>query len=308
MVSIGLRIREYSPALEMRFALPRARPALTLLAMDRDSYAIIKDRSSVRSFAPQPLDPLVVERLRALCAAPVPAPFGTQMRFDILALSEVSPEIREKLGTYGVIKGAELYLAGCLSKGTERVEDYGYVFEDLVLEAWGMGLGSCWLGGTLNRDGFMKALKAGPEEFIPTVSPLGIAADKRRLVERVMRRGVGADDRLPCERLFFEEDGSALSREAAGPYADCLEAARWSPSASNKQPTRVVRTTRGFEFRLARTPGYGQALSFDVQRMDVGIAMRHFDRVAQDRGLGGRWKPGDLEPRLDGTFLVAVWA
>ena len=70
---------------------------------------------------------------------------------------------------------------------------------------------------------------------------------------------------------------------------------RLGPSASNKQPWRVVKHDRYWRFYLRRTPGYREDLIkrildlCDLQRLDMGIAMCHFELAAREMGLKGKW-------------------
>ncbi len=87
------------------------------------------------------------------------------------------------------------------------------------------------------------------------------------------------------------------------------------PSATNKQPWRIVRGGDAWHFYLRRTKGYGKgSLAFkalriaDLQRVDMGIAMCHFELVAREAGLDGRWVVDD--PGLDvpdGVEYTATW-
>lgn len=147
----------------------------------------------------------------------------------------------EKLGTYGIIKGAELYLGVTVPNETYAPEALGYEFEELVLYATSLGLGTCWLGGTFNRSAFAAAMKIGEGEIFPILSPLGYPAQKKSLTEQIMRISTKADARLPWKDLFFKDKfGSILTEEDAGKYRFPLEMLRLAPSAVNKQPWRVV--------------------------------------------------------------------
>ena len=70
---------------------------------------------------------------------------------------------------------------------------------------------------------------------------------------------------------------------------------RIGPSASNKQPWRIVRQDQFWRFYLQRTPGYREdpikrILDLcDLQRLDMGIAMCHFELSARELGLMGKW-------------------
>ena len=97
---------------------------------------------------------------------------------------------------------------------------------------------------------------------------------------------VSADKRKPWEELFFDgEPGRPLSREKAGSFGLPLEMVRLAPSASNKQPWRVVLDGTKVHFCLLRNKGYGDGLPIDVQKNDIGIAMCHFEMTAG----AGKW-------------------
>ncbi len=126
----------------------------------------------------------------------------------------------------------------------------------------------------------------------------------------------GSNQRLPWEALFFDARwGVPLSPEAAGAYAEALEMVRLGPSASNKQPWRIVREGNHWHFYLQRTPRYaamglGKLIRIaDIQRIDLGIAMCHFELTAAELGLAGQWQIGDpgLEMPDDLTEYTASW-
>ncbi len=57
----------------------------------------------------------------------------------------------------------------------------------------------------------------------------------------MMRKGVGADSRLPVEKIFFDGAwGTALPPEKQAEIADLAEMVRWAPSAVNRQPWRII--------------------------------------------------------------------
>jgi hypothetical protein len=89
---------------------------------------------------------------------------------------------------------------------------------------------------------------------------------------------------------------------------------RIAPSASNKQPWRVVKDGQRWHFYMQRTPGYREdPLKIflglcDLQRLDLGIALCHFEFAAKEAGLTGHWvedRP-DIAP-LAQTEYIASW-
>jgi nitroreductase len=220
------------------------------------------------------------------------------------------------LTTYGFIRGPTGFIIGAVTPGDRDLEGFGYQMECFVLRATDLGLGTCWLGGTFNKSRFAKKVRASSAESVPAVVSVGYIAEKPRRLDAVIRRGAGADVRLPWDKLFFDlEFGLPLTADGAGEYATPLEMVRLAPSASNKQPWRIVRVGSAWHLYLQRTPGYGEGglsrfmRSADMQRIDMGIAMSHFELAAQELGLAGDWrveepaiaKPGGL------TEYTASW-
>lgn len=270
----------------------------------------IKKRRSVRTFHPGPLGPAELDRLQELCRERRTGPFGNPVRFRLLDLSLVSEEERRRLGTYGVIRGARFYILAAVKDQERAMEDLGYCMEKLILELVSMGLGTCWMAGTFRRSSFAAQMDLEEGELLPAISPVGYPADWASLTERVMRYGVRADRRKPFEELFLEADGSPLTREAAGLYRDALEAVRLGPSASNRQPWRMLRDEGGcFHLFLKEDQGYNRAQGrIRIQNIDMGIAMCHFELAAGQLGLKGRWLHQAPGLALPGLEYIATWA
>jgi nitroreductase len=277
-----------------------------------DMIEAMKRRVSVRSYADRPVEQSVKEKIRGLLETHNTGPFGNKVSLSLIDLSDMEQAETRQLGTYGFIRGARLYVAGVVSQRPGAMQDFGYCLEQVIIRITHLGLGTCWLGGTFKRTSFAERLSLSNDEVIPAISPIGYARDKRTVRERVLRRFVGADQRKPWAVLFFEGAmDRPLPREAAGDYATALECLRLAPSASNGQPWRIVKPKDAnvFHFFLKRTPGYAKFLrGLDLQLVDMGIAMSHFELAARETGLDGTWKAGD--PGFGGTEAeyVISWA
>jgi hypothetical protein len=217
------------------------------------------------------------------------------VRFHLVAATEQDRSSLKGLGTYGVIRGATGFIVGAVRHSKKNLEDYGYLMERAILYATDIGLGTCWLGGTFTRSRFAKKISAANAEIIPAVTSIGYSAERGRFEGR-MRELVGADNRQPWENLFFRKGfGDPLPSDEAEAYAEPLAMVRIGPSASNKQPWRIVKDANTWHFYMKRTKGYGTTLTFkllrlaDLQRVDMGIAMSHFELTANECGLKGKW-------------------
>jgi len=177
------------------------------------------------------------------------------------------------------------------------------MMETVILFATDMGLGTCWLGGSFTRSSFAKKISATVEEVVPAVTSVGYILKKEQS-EVTIRQIVGGHNRRPWGNLFFRETfGIPLSPDEAGPYAVPLEMVRIAPSATNKQPWRIIKDGDSWHFYMQRTRGYGNTLTFkllniaDLQRVDMGIAMCHFEMTAGELGLKGKWV--NKEPKIE---------
>jgi hypothetical protein len=279
---------------------------------------LIRRRYSCRSYRPEPIG-AVQQRLLAECmAVNTTGPLGSRARFALVAATPVDDSALRRLGTYGFIKGATGFIVGAVRRAPHDLEDYGYLLERVVISATGLDLGTCWLGGTFTRSTFVRRFGGlERDETMPAVVSVGLIGDDGS--ERIREREEGSR-RLPSSELFFERRfGEPLDLDAAGAvgaYAEALEAVRMAPSATNKQPWRLVRDGGVWHFYLRRTKGYGKGSALftvlriaDLQRVDLGIAMCHFELVAHECGLAGNWLARDPDISLPGkdTEYVVTW-
>lgn len=258
---------------------------------------LIEQRFSCRSYLNQPLEEQTRQRLADYVASLQTGPFGARMRFELVAARGQDQKTLKNLGTYGFIKGATGFIIGAMQDDEMNLEDFGYLMESIILFATDIGLGTCWLGGTFTKSSFSKRVSPRPGELIPAVTSVGYCAKQSPRLETLIRNRAGADRRLSWEQIFFDSRfGVPLSRQAAGDYATALEMVRWGPSASNRQPWRVVKDGHMWHFYLQRSPGYRESILVrlftvaDMQRIDMGIAMCHFELMARDQGLEGHWE------------------
>ena len=230
---------------------------------------IIKSRKSVRSFEEKPISAEDRDRLERY-AESIDNPFGIPVRFVLL-------DAKENGLSSPVLTGESLYVAGKVKKGACADVAFGFSFEKLVLYAWSLGIGTTWIGGTMNRELFERAAGLAEDEMMPCMSPLGYPAKKRSFRETMMRKGVGADLRLSTDKLFFDRTwGVPLHAEGSDELRDLMEMVRWAPSAVNKQPWRIIAADGCFHFYEKQDKGYVGEKTGDLQKVDVGIALCHF--------------------------------
>jgi nitroreductase len=255
----------------------------------------IKHRFSCRTYLEKPIELAQRQALEEFLAACTVGPLGASARFKLVAATGQDQSALRGLGTYGFIKNAPGFIIGAVQEASKNLEDFGYLMEQIVLFATGIELGTCWLGGTFTQSSFAEKMEILAGETMPAVVSVGYISGKPRWVDSIIHRSAGSDNRLAWEKLFFDKAfGHPLSQQAAGDYGVPLEMVRLGPSASNRQPWRIIQDNQQWHLYLQRTPGYGRSSAMffkiaDLQRVDMGIAMCHFELAARELGLKGRW-------------------
>jgi hypothetical protein len=271
---------------------------------------IIKKRLSCRTYSEKPIEAKVLQEFSASIDAVHAGPFGNQPKFKLIRLNSLQPQEWKQLGTYGVIKNAQFFLVGSIQNGNLAMEDYGYCKEKLILQATKLGLGTCWVGGTFQISKFSQAIGLQDGELLPTVSPVGYPARQKSFTERIMRWSAGADNRKPWSDIFFAGNFSQpLTQSQAGKYSEALENVRLAPSATNKQPWRILRDSaqNNFHFYLSRAFGYNLLRNVSLQDIDLGIAMCHFELTMQETGLKGKWQIDAAAPKDKSLDYIVTW-
>jgi hypothetical protein len=270
--------------------------------------AILK-RTSVRSYKSNNLDKGLSNQIIERLSQANKGPLGTNISFELVYI--YSEENRRlKLGTYGFIKGAANFIVGQVKPSPIAFLDYGYLFEKVILELTMEGLGTCWLGGTFDRGEFAKSIDLEEENIIPAISPVGYPTDSRSLGDRIIRLGAGSRNRKAWENMFFKDQaGVPLSMEGLDDSVrEALEMVRLAPSASNLQPWRIIAREDVFDIYLQRKPGYRYRHGkTDLQIIDIGIAMCHFDLTGRENGLKPNWKISSSPEIIDGwEYVISV--
>ncbi|HDQ45931.1 MAG TPA: nitroreductase [bacterium] len=271
-----------------------------MIPLTHPVHRLIRGRTSVRTYEKRLLSAANVDQIDRVVSGIGSGPFGSRLRIRFIGSVESDSGVLKGLGTYGVIRNPAGFVIGAVDPGPagNGLIDFGYAMESAVLYLADLGLGTCWLGGTFRKSRFAGRIDPAKDEIVPSVISVGYPRSRRRPLEHIMRLAAGSAMRKPWETLFFLDDlAHPLEPEDAGEYADALESVRLAPSASNRQPWRVCfdAGNRRFHFYLRRAKAYrpeklGMA---DLQRVDMGIAMCHFELAVRHAGMEGDWVHAD---------------
>ena len=249
---------------------------------------LIKERTSTRTYDGRGLEKEHFHELNAYLDK-VNQEIKIKVRFKIVSNLGTGKEETRKLGTYGFIQGANTYIIGIMDKDDNDALEFGYIFEKIILFATDLGVQTCWLGGTFSKGNLTELAALNENEFIAIISPVGYKKGKMRVFETAIRTSAGSDKRKPWNELFFNKSMQPLSEDEAGEFKAPLEMVRLGPSASNKQPWRIIKDENMFHFFICRNKGYG-IIGYDLQKNDAGIAKCHFDLTLKELGIKGSWQ------------------
>lgn len=266
----------------------------------------IKKRHSVRTYASQALSS-DDRKLLSRYMERLDNPFGVPVTMHII--DKALNASGEKLGTYGIIKGATTFLGVSVPDVKYAPLAAGYTFENLILCATHMGLGTVWLAATFNRDAFSSAMDIPPAALFPAISPVGYPAAKPSITESLMRSAMKSSARKEWNALFFQADFvTPLTLEAASAYASALEMVRLAPSAKNAQPWRVRKDGNIYHFYVTYPPKLSRA-EILIKQVDLGIAISHFHQTALEQGLTGTFEtiPQDHVILPQDTHYMISW-
>lgn len=234
-------------------------------------------------------------------------PFGVKVHIHLIEKDTVSNG--EKLGTYGVIKGAKTFLGVSVDKSEYGLVAAGYQFENLILYATHMGLATVWLAATFSREQFETAMDIKKEELFLAISPIGYAASKKSVTESLMRNTLKSDKRKSWKEIFFRDSfENPLLKEEANEYFKPLEMLRLAPSATNAQPWRVVKKQGSYHFFESHKNNTKKE-EIMIKKVDLGIALSHFHQTVLEQGLTGYFeKQSDLKIDIpDDTDYIISW-
>lgn len=252
----------------------------------------IKTRRSVRSFNGEHLPAATVATLRKAIEESS-SPFGGSVTIRLESFDLRGPF---KPATYGMISGAgEYFLIGSLRDKASALT-VGYRFEQIVLKAWQMGLGTCWIAATFKGTDFERDEKWPDGEELLIVSPVGIPA-KPTIKEKLTRMTIGSKNRKPFDKLFFDEnfDTPLLSDSR---YGNALEMMRLAPSSTNSQPWRAL--VKGDTVIFYYKPKGA------VSIIDCGIGLYHFDATERYTGKTGRFIVETDVPAPPGNWIYLI--
>ena len=182
--------------------------------------------------------------------------------------------------SYGLISGKPslIALAGNIND-QERKQKSGYYGEFILLECVSLGLGTCWIGGSYDREKCIQSINMGENDELICVIAVGNVAQHKTIKELLVSQ-------IGKAKQSFDE--LLLDKDSTPPLwiANGIEAARFAPSAANGKPI-------GYRYKNNQLSVFTAKKNHDAEEIDLGISMAHFQLGALQGSKEGTWSKSE---------------
>ncbi|WP_276328029.1 nitroreductase family protein, partial [Clostridium beijerinckii] len=116
----------------------------------------------------------------------------------------------------------------------------------------------------------------------------------------------GSKNRKAWSKLFFDVDFNTPLKELESlEYFIPLQMVRLAPSAANKQPWRIIKSSNSYDFYLEQSKDSKNDSYNDMHKIDIGIAMCHFELTSAELGLEGYWEKLKLSSQDNKKYIIS---
>jgi nitroreductase len=166
-----------------------------------DAYLAVVSRREVRDYLAKPLEPeierAILDAGRMTGSSKNRQPWTFLVVRDDAAIEAVAASVFEPTN----IRGAAFVVAIHLSGGPPM--DAGRVAQNMMLAAWGLGIGSC-PNGVSDHVGLNRALRLADDDKVPVVLSFGYPARKRNPGRRSAEEWIARANRKPYDEVVRE--------------------------------------------------------------------------------------------------------
>ncbi|HKM35942.1 MAG TPA: nitroreductase family protein [Lachnospiraceae bacterium] len=205
----------------------------------------IKARHAVRNYLDKPIEVDIVDELRCEISR-----CNEKGKLHLQLITEESGAFKTIIPAFGRFKGVKNYIALVIKKGKENYEACGYYGAKIMIKAQQLGLNTCWVIGSYNRNGTTADVAAG-EELIGVIA-IGYGATngqahRSKNLEAVCK---------PCAKDWF---------------INGVKAALLAPTGLNKQHFMIEANENDTTVTFRATDDK------PMTQIDLGIVKYHFE-------------------------------
>lgn len=272
--------------------------------MTIDQYQAIDKRISVRRYDMTPVPSDILAALQTRINNVKHLVPGQKTEYILVEDGKrIEKDLIGLMGRYGKFFAAPHYIiALCESDAMEPFVNAAYEFEQIILDATVLGLGTCWIGAMFNHKKIVTELgiKSGLKTM--AVSPVGFPAKnpRQKFINNSIRRTAGSAKRHDLNKWVFGAawgDPYEFKSPEDTSLKKIMEAVQSAPSWANGQPWRfmihqdeivLAVETRSNALDLTKIPRNKRKYYY----VDGGIAICHYSLAANALGFPDAWEVG----------------
>lgn len=229
----------------------------------------IYKRKSIRKYSPEELPLGIIEEVidmsKNLEKLYKDIDFEVHVVEDGLKIQKISSGI---IGSYGKIK-APHYLVVTSEEKEGYLENIGFALESIVLRLTDLGIGTCWIGGFINKR-LLRDIVNIRENHKPVITiAFGYPKSDSDLIGNV----INSRKRAEIKDFAFGDMGRT--------WKYIMEAVRVAPSAVNSQPWRFFKNDNIVDAYVVKRKSFLTKSLETMNRVDMGIALRHLYVAAE---------------------------
>jgi nitroreductase len=253
--------------------------------------AYIYERKSIRQFRSDSIPADLLDRIHEWASGAQGLDQSHQFIVEIHDY-DTQDKRSQAVGGFGRIMSPPHFLVPYLIGGKQALIDLGFRTQQIVLEMWRHGIGSCYIGCVHRQKRVKKALGLPPEAAIAAFIAFGVPDwnQPERLFRQISHLFTHSNRRKTFRDLFLDSGWQEVEIESSI-LRHVLEAGRYAPSAMNTQPWRFRIEDR----RLAVFAKISDANRIydhrqDYPLHDAGICMANMSMAARVWGSGVDWE------------------
>lgn len=254
-------------------------------------YDQILSRFSVRRYLPDKYDHQRINEIKSLSS------LGMVLRLnDVFSCNIFEYDLNKRtsgaLGAFGRIFKAPYFLAPYVLGDTNSLVSLGYRTQQIVINLWRDGIGSCYIGCVHHQKRVKELLGLPSDAHIVSLVAFGTPAldQSKYFYQKVTQAIAQSKKRLELHELFLD-DSFKKYNQLNEKNKKIIEAGRQAPSATNSQPWRFKIDDDYFGVLANRKP-MGKIYDRNQNYLlhDVGICMANMHLAGEALGKKVEWE------------------
>ena len=233
---------------------------------------LIINRKSVRTF--DNLKEIEDDKIQLILAEikKINNPFNNDFKIELFNAKDFNLDTNVSTG--------EKYFITSKIKTTKNHElAIGYMLEKLTIFLESININSVYMASTFDRNKFEKLINLKDGEVMPLIMPIGYKANMLNKKDRAIRRVLHSDTRLDIKDFSYDKDLNPF--KPINYLSDILDTIKWSPSATNRQPIKLVINDDIIDFYIDHYKPYSNGIT-DIQKVDLGIMLMNLEFALKD--------------------------